>query len=486
MSQYQHLEPVEHDCEADCEREVRDKTERSVYKKVGVSIVVALAMFAGVSKYSSAVNPQPSLASSGGTDAWMDRPDVKQYKKEKVIYGALSEDDVMSLFKKFQADYHTYDSEEKEAARFEIFKNNLKVIDALNRQNPIALFGITEAADQTEQERANRKMSAKWSSYSSMKASLPSKMVEAAARGPESVMGKVFKADSDDDSKMNEQSGMSVGEFHWATQDDCAACSLYPNFTNYNLTHAPENFDWRELGAVSSVKNQKYCGSCWTFSTSQDVEGTHYLATGNLTSFSEQQLVSCNTKNDGCDGGWMYAAMQYLSDYGIQVSDDSYPYKGIFMDYMEPTPTCDTDLLNSKLESHGSNVAHISGYQMVAMGEEFEELMKVYLVKNGPLSLAINANGMEYYVHGITGCESIAGSEYCEAGSIDNHTPCDPEELDHGVLAVAYGIQEDTKYWVIKNSWGTSWGEGGYYRIERGSDHCGVANMVQHSVVKAA
>ena len=71
-----------------------------------------------------------------------------------------------------------------------------------------------------------------------------------------------------------------------------------------------------------------------------------------------------------------------------------------------------------------------------------------------------------------------------EAGAIDDTYPCDPEALDHGVLAVAYGVQDDTKYWVIKNSWGDAWGEDGYYRIERGTDHCGVANMVQHTVYK--
>jgi len=316
-----------------------------------------------------------------------------------------------------------------------------------------------------------------------MKASLPTAMVEAAKKGPDAVMGKQFSADS---TMTDNSSSFSTGQFHWATQDDCAACELYDDLKNYNLTHCPENFDWRDLGAVTSVKNQKYCGSCWTFSTAQDVEGSHYLATGNLTSFSEQQLVACDTKNYGCDGGWMYAAMQYLSNFGAMVSADAYPYKGIFMDYDKPTPTCDTDLLNSKLKSDGDNIAHIEGFQMVAMGEDFEELMKVYLTKNGPLSLAINANGMEYYIHGITGCETIAGSDYCEAGSIDDHTPCDPEELDHGVLAVGYGVQENTSYWVIKNSWAEDWGEDGYYRIERGTDHCGVANMVQHSVIKKA
>lgn len=126
----------------------------------------------------------------------------------------------------------------------------------------------------------------------------------------------------------------------------------------------------------------------------------------------------------------------------------------------------------------------MEGYQFVAMGEDYEDTMATVLLKNGPLSVAINANGMDYYKFGITGCETIAGTEYCEAGSIDTSTPCDPTSLDHGVLAVGYGVQNGTDYWVIKNSWGSDWGEDGYYRIERGTDHCGVANNVVHSVYK--
>jgi len=167
------------------------------------------------------------------------------------------------------------------------------------------------------------------------------------------------------------------------------------------------------------------------------------------------------------------------------VTDEAYPYEGIMMDYMDNTPTCDKSLI-TKIEKANKEdkFAHIEGYQMVAMGEEYEDLMATVLLKNGPLAVAINANGMEYYEFGITGCESIAGSTYCEAGSISTSTPCDPTSLDHGVLAVAYGVQEGTDYWVIKNSWGSEWGEDGYYRQTRGDNHCGVANMVVHSVYK--
>jgi len=195
--------------------------------------------------------------------------------------------------------------------------------------------------------------------------------------------------------------------------------------------------------------------------------------------------VACDYEMDGCEGGYMYAAMQYVTKTGGLVTDEAYPYEGIMMDYMDNTPTCDKSLI-TKIEKANKEdkFAHIEGYQMVAMGEEYEDLMATVLLKNGPLAVAINANGMEYYEFGITGCESIAGSTYCEAGSISTSTPCDPTSLDHGVLAVAYGVQEGTDYWVIKNSWGSEWGEDGYYRQTRGDNHCGVANMVVHSVYK--
>jgi hypothetical protein len=448
-----------------------------------VAAVAGVAGLAGVtmkvnSKISTAQMAQASLKAAATQD-WTQREDVKAMNAKKVKYGDMSNVEVEGLFKTFQKNFkRAYESSDEESLRLGHFKMSLKKIDSLNKMNPLALFGITDMADKSDEERATRRMSSKWSNIDKIKATLPSDMVSAAVKGPGAVKGLTFEHDEVDGEDM------SVGQVSWVDEGDCAACNMFPEFEKYDLGNMPTDFDWRPLGAVTGIKNQKQCGSCWSFSTAQDIEGTHFLATGNLTSYSEQQLVACDIYNDGCDGGWPYAAMQYVAKTGGLSTLESYPYKGVYQTYDLPTPTCDKDKINSNLKS--GDVAHISGYQMVAMGAEYEDLMALALVKNGPLSVAFNAAGMDYYTHGIVGCESIAGEDYCEAGSIDEVDPCDPTSLDHAVLAVAYGVQDDVDYWVIKNSWGSDWGEDGYYRLEKGTDKCGVSNMVIHSIVKKA
>ncbi|EGB11133.1 hypothetical protein AURANDRAFT_22129 [Aureococcus anophagefferens] len=323
---------------------------------------------------------------------------------------------VRDLYEQFKRRERRDFDDAEDARRFAIFRRNLATIDTLNAANPAAVFGITSFCDRTDEER------------------------------------------------------QSVA---WVSASDCAACDRFPHFGDYDMGNLPDDFDWRALGAVTAVKNQKYCGSCWSFSSAGDIEGTMFLAGDDLISLSTQQLVSCNTYNYGCDGGWPFAAMEYVSHFGGLVPMDDYPYKGICMDNMcggteifTGTPTCDKELLNGHLAA--GDVAAIEGYQFVAMGAEYEDLMHVALVKNGPLSLAFNANGMEFY-----------------AGGVDHHFPCDPTALDHAVLLVGYGTETfDVPYWLIKNSWDTEWGEGGYYRLVRGVNACGVANMVVHSVHK--
>lgn len=356
-------------------------------------------------------------------------------------------DDHSSLFAEFKAKYGVeYESESEELFRFATFKENLGEIDALNAQNPHATFGPTRYADNTREERVRRRMS--------------------------------FEAS---------RSEMTQGEFAPGSPDDCAACRMFPHFSTHTKDNLPDNFDWRALGAVTGVKNQADCGSCWSFSAAADIEGAHFLATGILESLSPQQLVDCDTVNFGCDGGYPYAAMQYVSRVGGLMTWDMLPYKS-HLD-RDHTPACNKTLLDDALRT--KSVAHISGFQTVALGPRDEALMRLYLVKNGPLSVALNANGMDFYVHGVVGCPD---AQDCGAGSISHPNPnatfsCDPTSLDHAVLLVGYGTQStpkngDIPYWLIKNSWADTWGEDGYYRLVRGVDACGISNMAVHSVVK--
>ena len=483
------------------------------------------------------------------------RPSTTSAAAQKVVFGDMSADKILSLYERFKVEQQRNYTAAEDTMRFAVFKKNLIFIDTLNAVNPAALFGVTQAADRTEEERAARRMSNnETTSWAGMKAKLAvadAAVVAAGEAGPAAVAaltaerraarqerrlqqapsggaeaaygyGDGWEAGTDMETGATRASDFAQGEVDWVTVEDCAACNKYEHFSDYTYGNEPDNFDWRDLGAVTDIKNQAYCGSCWSFSTAADLEGTTYLRTGELTSLSNQQLVTCSTVNYGCDGGYPFLAMQYVEHVGGLVTWDELPYEALCMDnacggvdvYVGP-PICDTSLINTEVES--GNVASLTGWQMVAMGAEYEDLMRIAMLKNGPISIAFNAVGMDYYVHGVVGCSSTME---CDAGAIDHHTPCDPTMLDHAVLIVGYGVQttsaydlamkrngdggddnggddnggddddnggdddgDGIAYWVIKNSWGSDWGESGYYRILRGENHCGVANFAVHSVL---
>ncbi|KAI4333833.1 hypothetical protein L6164_018594 [Bauhinia variegata] len=220
------------------------------------------------------------------------------------------------------------------------------------------------------------------------------------------------------------------------------------SFKYEDETAIPATIDWRKKGAVTPIKDQGQCGSCWAFSTIAATEGIHQITTGKLVSLSEQELVDCDTKgvDQGCMGGLMEDGFEFIIKNGGITTEANYPYKAA-------DGTCST-------KEEIPVAAKIKGYERVPANSE-AALLKA--VANQPVSVSIDASGsaFQFYSSGVfTG----------ECGT----------ELDHGVTAVGYGTADDgTKYWLVKNSWGTQWGEQGYIRMQRGIDAkegiCGIA-----------
>ncbi len=197
---------------------------------------------------------------------------------------------------------------------------------------------------------------------------------------------------------------------------------------------APASMDWRTQGAVTPVKNQGQCGSCWAFSTTGSLEGCHAIKTGNLVSLSEQNLVDCDTVDGGCNGGLMDNAFAFIQREGGVDTEASYPYEGY-------GDTC---------RYSTSNIgATDSGFVDVARNSESA---LVEALSGRPVSIAIEADTMVFQQY---------------AGGVLDSTSCGTQ-LDHGVLAVGYGTDPSGgDYYIVKNSWGASWGESGYLRISR-------------------
>ncbi|XP_047334005.1 low-temperature-induced cysteine proteinase-like [Impatiens glandulifera] len=216
----------------------------------------------------------------------------------------------------------------------------------------------------------------------------------------------------------------------------------------------PDSVDWRKEGAVAEVKDQGSCGSCWAFSTIAAVEGINKIVTGELLSLSEQELVDCDTSyNEGCNGGLMDYAFEFIIKNGGIDTEEDYPYSG-------SDGRCDTLRKNAK-------VVTIDDYEDVPVNDE-KALQKA--VANQPISVAIEAGGREFQLY-----ESGVFTGKCGTA------------LDHGVAAVGYGTEHGQDYWIVRNSWGSSWGENGYIRLQRnvpktGTGKCGIAMEASYPI----
>lgn len=214
---------------------------------------------------------------------------------------------------------------------------------------------------------------------------------------------------------------------------------------------APASMDWRQKGAVTSVKDQGQCGSCWTFSSTGAVEGAWAISTGKLVDLSEQELVDCATGvsygSHGCNGGQMEGAFKYIIEHG-QCSDSSYPYTSGVTKTGGSCQKC-------------SAVAHISSCSDVKPNDQISLMAAV---AQQPVAIAISADTRLFQSY---------------SGGVITSPSC-YTSLDHGVLIVGYGTENGQDYWLVKNSWSSSWGDKGYVKIAKSSSTndpgvCGIA-----------
>ena len=284
--------------------------------------------------------------------------------------------------------------------RFEVFSDNLKYAEMMNSVQSNYTLGVTPYADLTITEFKNSHSSSSWS-LSSRK------------------------------------------------------CNT---FSPSKTAVVPKSLDWRENNAVTDVKDQGQCGSCWSFSATGAMEGAWAISKGQLISLSEQQLVDCSTGisygNKGCNGGLMDSAFNYAIKYGM-CAEETYTYAAV-------DQTCQTSC---------QPVVTISDCKDVPSNNQIALQQAVAI---GPVSIAIEADTRTFQLY--TG--GVITSEACGTN------------LDHGVLIVGYGDDAATKtpYWLVKNSWGSSWGEDGYVKIERSDSQndagvCGIAMQPSFPVV---
>jgi len=302
------------------------------------------------------------------------------------------EDDV--LFNAWKAQYNkVYPSEEEEAERFDIFKQTLDRVRARNARNGSATFGLTKYSDLTVEE---------FKSF---------------------YLGYIRPERSD------------VGV-------------LTPK-----EIEVPQTFDWRTQNKVTPVKDQEQCGSCWAFSVTENIESM-YCVKNNIdcTTFpplAPQEIVDCDTTDQGCNGGDPPTAYQFVMSEGGMEDESDYPYTG-------QDGTCNFQQNLVKVT--------ITNWQYATQNSD-ETTMQNNLVAWGPLSICVDAEPWQDYTGGVLMASDCSN------------------QLDHCVQLVGYDMTQSTPFWIVRNSWGADWGENGYIRLQYGQDTCGCADEATSAII---
>ena len=255
---------------------------------------------------------------------------------------------------------------------------------------------------------------------------------------------------------INEFSDLDPAEFAKHYTGLLGNPEIDPNVKTYKPSgrEVPPSVDWRTKGIVTGIKNQGQCGSCWSFSATGGLEGQHALKTGNLVSLSEQNLVDCSGPegNEGCNGGWPFWAFEYVIKNGGIDTEASYPY-------LAQDENC-----RFKKAAVG---ATCKGYQMVEA--DSEEALTEAIANVGPISVAIDASHASFQMY---------------SSGVYYEPECSTTQLDHAVLAVGYGVDAGQDMYIVKNSWGTSWGMQGYIYMSRNrNNNCGIASKASYPEV---
>ncbi|KAM0876508.1 hypothetical protein ACQ4PT_036130 [Festuca glaucescens] len=306
-------------------------------------------------------------------------PSVVGYSQEDIAVP----NKILDLFGSWSVKHSKiYVSPKEKVKRYEVFRHNLKHIVETNRRNGSYWLGLNQFADVAHEE---------------------------------------FKAS---------HLGLNIGLA--GTNGTRAATT----FRYESAVDLPWEVDWRKKGAVTPVKNQGDCGSCWAFTTVAAVEGINQIVTGKLESLSEQELMACDSTFDhGCGGGLMDFAFAYImGNQGIH-TDEDYPY-------LMEEGYC-------KGKQPGSKVVTVSGFEDVPENSEVS-LLKALAHQPVSVGIAAGSRDFQFYKGGVF--EGTCGTE-----------------LDHALTAVGYGSSDGHDYIIMKNSWGRSWGEQGYLRIKRGT-----------------